>query len=379
MKGVINEMAKQALAGTIKLLEVQEAGTSAPKFKGFVFTEGITVGKDKYYTRAAVELAAKEGVFNGVPMYINHSTEREDYERPERDIRDMVGKILTTWVQEINGKVGLAFEAALHGSPTYTVEALRSWLKGMLEAQAFPETSQHSWIEGQATEIEGYPVFRVDHIAKAESLDFVTRGNAGGVIEAAESVSDAAGTERKNKKTTEGGTEMDIKEILEALKSKAEVKEAVLKALAPDFKAQTKESEALKEAQESLKAAIQAKEAAEAKIEAMELAKHKESILSAAKLKVSEAKLPEPVAERVMESVSALAITKESKPEEIIAGVETVIAKEKEYIDKLSKVQVFGNGESATEVPDSMETEEAIKRADEILSGMGIKKEQEEK
>lgn len=370
---------KQSTFGNMTLTEVQESGSAAPKFKGFVFTEGLTVGRDKFYTRASVELAAKEGVFNGVPMYINHSTEREEFERPERDVRDMVAKLTTTWVAEVNGKAALAFEAVMHGSPRYTVETLRSWLKGMLEAQAFPETSQHSWIEGQATEIEGYPVFRVDHIAKAESLDFVTRGNAGGVIEAAESVSDAAGTERKNKKTTEGGTEMDIKEILEALKSKAEVKEAVLKALAPDFKAQTKESEALKEAQESLKAAIQAKEAAEAKIEAMEFAKHKESILLAAKLKVSEAKLPEPVAERVMESVSALAITKESKSEEIIAGVETVIAKEKEYIDKLSKVQVFGNGESATEVPDSMETEEAIKRADEILSGMGVKKEQEEK
>ena len=376
-KGVIESMknGKQAIFGNMTLIEVQEAGSAAPKFKGFVFTEGLTVGRDKFYTRASVELAAKEGIFNGAPMYINHATEREEYERPERDVRDMVGKIVSTWVSEVAGKAALAFEGALHGSPSYTVETLRSWLKGMLEAQSMPETSQHSWIEGQATEIEGYPVFRVDHIAKAESLDFVTRGNAGGVIEAAESVVDS---ERKNKKMSEGGTEMTIQEILEALKGK-EVKEAVLKALAPDFKAQSKESDALKEAQEAVKEAIKAKETAEAKVEAMELAKHKESILSEAKKKVSEAKLPEPVAERVLESVSTISITKESKSEDVIAGVETAIAKEKEYLDKLGKVHVFGNGSETPAMPDTMETDEAVKRADEILGSIGVKKAQEEK
>lgn len=374
MKGVINEMAKQALAGTIKLLEVQEAGTSAPKFKGFAFTEGITVGKDKYYTRAAVELAAKEGVFNGVPMYINHSTEREDYERPERDIRDMVGKILTTWVQEINGKVGLAFEAALHGSPTYTVEALRSWLKGMLEAGATPETSQHSWIEGAAADIEGYPVYRVDRVAKAESLDFVTRGNAGGVIEAAESA-DAARKNIQNPKG-EGGNKMDFKEILEAIKKDSAIKAALLKELSPDFSAQAKESAAAKEQKEAFESAIKRAEEAEKKVAEMELARHKESILSEAKKKVAEAKLPEPVAERVTESLAGIAITKESKKEDIIAEVEKVIVKEKEYMDKLGKVHVFGNGEASEEIGDTMESEEALKKADDILSAYGTKKEE---
>ncbi len=372
-EGVKNEM-KQALAGAIKLLEVQEAGTSAPKFKGFVFTEGVTVGKDKYYTRAAVELAAKEGVFDGVPMYINHSTEREDYERPERDIRDMVGKILTTWVQEINGKVGLAFEAALHGSPTYTVEALRSWLKGMLEAGATPETSQHSWIEGAAADIEGYPVYRVDRIAKAESLDFVTRGNAGGVIEAAESA-DAA---RKNIQIPkgEGGHKMDFKEILEAIKKDSAIKAALLKELSPEFAAQAKESAAAKEQKEALESAVKRAEEAEKKVAEMELARHKESILSEAKKKVAEAKLPEPVAERVTESLAGIAITKESKKEDVIAEVEKVIVKEKEYMDKLGKVHVFGNGEAAEEIADTMESEEALKKADEILSAYGTKKEE---
>lgn len=373
MKGVKNEM-KQALAGTIKLLEVQEAGTSAPKFKGFVFTEGVTVGKDKYYTRAAVELAAKEGTFNGVPMYINHSTEREDYERPERDIRDMVGKILTTWVQEINGKVGLAFEAALHGSPTYTVEALRSWLKGMLEAGATPETSQHSWIEGAAADIEGYPVYRVDRVAKAESLDFVTRGNAGGVIEAAESA-DAA---RKNIQIPkgEGGHKMDFKEILEAIKKDSAIKAALLKELSPEFAAQAKESAAAKEQKEALESAVKRAEEAEKKVAEMELARHKESILSEAKKKVAEAKLPEPVAERVSESLASIAITKESKKEDVLAEVEKVIVKEKEYMDKLGKAHVFGNGEAAEEIGDTMESEEALKKADEILSAYGTKKEE---
>jgi len=367
-------MAKQALAGTIKLLEVQEAGTSAPKFKGFVFTEGVTVGKDKYYTRAAVELAAKEGVFSGVPMYINHSTEREDFERPERDIRDMVGKILTTWVQEINGKVGLAFEAALHGSPTYTVEALRSWLKGMLEAGATPETSQHSWIEGAAADIEGYPVYRVDRIAKAESLDFVTRGNAGGVIEAAESA-DAA---RKNIQIPkgEGGHKMDFKEILEAIKKDSAIKAALLKELSPDFSAQAKESAAAKEQKEALESAVKRAEEAEKKVAEMELARHKESILSEAKKKVAEAKLPEPVAERVTESLASIAITKESKKEDVLAEVEKVIVKEKEYMDKLGKVHVFGNGEASEEIGDTMESEEALKKADDILSAYGTKKEE---
>ena len=60
----------------------------------------------------------------------------------------------------------------------------------------------------------------------------------------------------------------------------------------------------------------------------------------------------------------------------MLAEVEKVIVKEKEYMDKLGKAHVFGNGEGAEELGDEMETEEAVKKADEILSAYGTKKEE---
>lgn len=350
--------------GALRITKVSEAapGASAYKIEGEAFAEGLTVGRDKWYTRKAVEAAAAEKAFDGVPMFLNHATEREEYERPERDIRDMVAKVVRTWAQEADGKMRLMFEALIHGSPVCPAGTLREWFHGLMAAGVTPEVSQHSWIEGQSAEVEGYPVFVVERIAKAESIDFVTFGNAGGIITAAEALKGKAPqpiTESKK-----GGQQMTIKEILEALSKDAELKAELVAALTSE----SKSAEAVKAAEAARDEAIKAKEAAEKEVQAMKLDAHKKEVIESAKAKVKESKLPEPTEKRVLESLESIAITLETKKDAIEKDVDAIVAKEKAYLESVTKVKVFGNGEEQhEEVGEGLTAQEALEAANKLF------------
>lgn len=291
-----------------------------------IVSEGLTISKDKFYTKESLKLAVEKKVFDGVPMFLNHTTPNEEFNRPERDINDMVATIQTTTFEELNGLGKIMAPISIHGSPMIDAEQMATWMRAMQDAKTPAELSQHSFIDGHDSEIGGYPVFTVDEIVAARSVDFVTAANAGGYVESLES--------KKNIK--EGGEEMEKAELEEQLKKEKEAKEVAEK------KAKDAEAENL-----SLKTA---KEASDKKIKESELKEKKEGFVKEALKLIAESKLPDPAKEKVTKAVEALVVTEATKS--LTEETKKLIAEESEYLKKFDSGDgkiVFGNGEEAEE------------------------------
>lgn len=62
------------------------------RFSVILIKEGLgNLGDLYYYTREALQKAAKDKIFEGKKLYINHPSNSEEQDRPERDVRDIGG------------------------------------------------------------------------------------------------------------------------------------------------------------------------------------------------------------------------------------------------------------------------------------------------
>ena len=331
------------------IFENVSAKDSATKtVKVCIVTEGLTARKDKVYTKEALKKAVEQGIFNGVPMFLNHTTPSEEYNRPERDINDMIATIKNTTFEEREGKGKIMGTASVHGSPIIESDKILTWMRAMADSLSPAELSQHSFIDGHDSEMNGSPVFVVDDIVVAASVDFVTAANAGGYVESLES----------KKNTKEGGVEdMEKAELELELKKEREAREAAEKKL--------------KESEEALAKERESKDAAEKKIKESELKEKKESLIKESLKFVSDSKLPEPAKEKVSKAVEALVVTEETKS--LAEETKKLIAEEAEYLKKFDSADskmVFGNGSETEEetAPAGGEVKESIEGTLESIS-----------
>lgn len=163
----------------LNIIEVAEAsGTSKGRVKIVLIEPGETVNGNKIYKPASLEQAAKEGIFNGAKMFINHPTKEEQIQRPERSVDDWIATVESTAMED--GK--LVGTCAIHGSPTRPAESIKGWLKSVKEAGVKAALSIHAILRGSYGVVKGKKIPVIESFAKAHSVDFVTAGNAGGEV-----------------------------------------------------------------------------------------------------------------------------------------------------------------------------------------------------
>ena len=110
----------------------------------------------------------------GTQMYLDHPTESESRERPERSIRDLAAVIATTPEYREKGSDGPGLYARAQVLPQYreTIKALAPHIGVSIRAHG-------SFSPGEA---EGRKGRIINHIATGESVDFVTKAGAGGKV-----------------------------------------------------------------------------------------------------------------------------------------------------------------------------------------------------
>lgn len=126
-------------------------------------------GSSGYYAPEVLERDIPRIFPTGTQMYLNHPTVKEEKERPERDLRDLVGKVIETPRMAGVDSVSVA-QVFEHWIPT--IDALAQDIG--LSIRAFGTTE-----DGAAGGKNG-PI--VQSLTEGLSIDYVTKAGAGGQI-----------------------------------------------------------------------------------------------------------------------------------------------------------------------------------------------------
>ncbi|MFI7113965.1 hypothetical protein ACIBK9_47145 [Nonomuraea sp. NPDC050227] len=159
---------QQALTERVSLAEA--AGGQAPKGRRFRarIIQGDIQGSSGFYP--AEMLKRDAAVFReGLPVFLDHPGATESYDRPERSVRDLAGKLASTAVYERDGLYA-DVEVYPHWAPV--VEAMAGDIGMSIRASGTVEASKDESIRG--------PI--VTSLTEAASVDFVTAAGAGGKV-----------------------------------------------------------------------------------------------------------------------------------------------------------------------------------------------------
>lgn len=174
-------MEEGEIEGLTQLSEAQALGGN--KFRMTVLRVGWNVKMDgnpgdKYYTRAAITTAVP--FVEGAKSFADHPTDREERERPQRSIKELVG-YWTDATQEADGRA------------TATLVLLESaeWLKPALIAAeqlsskgiVFVGPSINGYGNSRIGEAEGRRGKIVESVKVMQSIDIVTAPAAGGTVD----------------------------------------------------------------------------------------------------------------------------------------------------------------------------------------------------
>lgn len=125
-------------------------------------------GSSGYYSQPVLEAAASDKVFAaGTHMYLDHPTESEEYERPERSVRDLAA-VLTEDARWDADAGALVAETEVFGPYAEAIVAMKDHIGVSIRASA---------------EVSESPKGRtIERLVAAESADFVTKAGRGGSI-----------------------------------------------------------------------------------------------------------------------------------------------------------------------------------------------------
>jgi hypothetical protein len=131
--------------------------------------EGNRWGTSGYYPRAVIERDGPTAWPAGTLSYLDHPTPDEEAARPERSVRDLAAKIVTTPVYESDGLYA-DIEVFPHAAPL---------------VDALAETIGLS-VRGEGTarfgEVAGRQGMIIESLDRGHSVDFVTKAGAGGKL-----------------------------------------------------------------------------------------------------------------------------------------------------------------------------------------------------
>lgn len=200
-----SETTSEAADGQLATVELVEADTTtmAPAEGGDTgptgrrrfrmrLIEGDRWGSSGYYSRGLLERDGPKVFPAGTLMFLDHPGATESMDRPERSVRDLAARIVTTPTYETSGpgvdKPGLysVIEVFPHQQPM--VDALADTMGVSIRAAG---TSK----PGEAAGREG-PI--ITSLVRGHSVDFVTKAGAGGrlteVLESARAASETGST-----------------------------------------------------------------------------------------------------------------------------------------------------------------------------------------
>nr|DAS74712.1 MAG TPA: Prohead core protein protease [Caudoviricetes sp.] len=194
-------------------------------------------GSSGIYT--AENLAESAPLFKaGTEMFIDHPTETEEWERPERSIRDYAGVFLEDATVGEDGAL-------------YTICKVFSGINELIKDKwEHIGVSINAWCDQPIAETGVVPVF-----AGVRSVDFVTAPGAGGAV------IDLLESNRNNSITKEAGMDKEIESKFDELKGEIA---SVIEALGSKFDSivtsiqESKEDEKVEEASVDVDAAIEA-------------------------------------------------------------------------------------------------------------------------
>nr|DAK18182.1 MAG TPA: Prohead core protein protease [Caudoviricetes sp.] len=320
-----------------------EATNTSGKYPVKVIQPGW--GSSGYYSNDV--LAASASLFEGAQMFWNHPKSSDNYERPERDLRDLAGVLTNVRYEESNASgAGIYGDAIVFDAFRETLDEIAPYIGVSIRAGG----KVH---EGEAEDRGG---LIVDEINLVQSVDFVTRAGAGGKVLAqfAEAARPIEILEEKEKEN-----DMELEEAIKTIGERDETINGL--------------NNQLTEAQSTIDALTQ------------EVSRLSEvhmlaecSAIVAAELKESD--LPEVTKERIQQESGKFMATKDEGDEESIKkvldqekvkeSVQEAIKAEAEYISKLSGgINISGMGSNGHE--DGGKLEEAVDMTD-TFKAMGL-------
>ncbi|QAY69995.1 hypothetical protein [Xylanimonas protaetiae] len=159
-------MSRTLLHESTSLVEAAKPTDGPGRLRVKVIDAGT--GSSGVYTEALLKQAAKDRVFHaGLHCYIDHPSESEQWERPERSIKDLAGVLATDAVFENGGLYA-------------DVKVFSAWRKPIADMAESIGMSIRAQAEVGSTDDNGRPVF--SKILSAESVDFVTHAGRGGAV-----------------------------------------------------------------------------------------------------------------------------------------------------------------------------------------------------
>lgn len=131
-------------------------------------------GSSGYYPAETLQAAARDKVFaEGLPIYLDHPTQIEARDRPERSVRDLAGLLVedAKW----NGSA-LVAEARIVPAHAELVASLEGIAGMSIRAEG----------EIEPADVDGRRVRKITKLVAAESVDIVTKAGRGGRFEVLE-------------------------------------------------------------------------------------------------------------------------------------------------------------------------------------------------
>ncbi len=186
-----------AIAIGVRLIENAQINEATREIPVLIIKEGMGNKVDRHFYSAELlhRVAPK---FDGVKAYANHPSKAEEKDRPERDIRDIVGHYHSPKVVMVEGKSAIEAILKINGGDAY------SWAWDLVkEAAAFAKKfpakeyvgiSINAWGASHVHEADGEAMNMVDDLTEVQSADIVTAAGAGGGFRLREAIQKALGT-----------------------------------------------------------------------------------------------------------------------------------------------------------------------------------------
>lgn len=155
-----------------ELTELVESAAGAAKREVKIIAPGW--GASGYYSPDVLKRDGPLAFAAGTHMYLDHPTESESRERPERSVRDLAAVTVSTPEYREDGAAGPGLYATATILPTYAevIDHLAPHIGVSIRARG-------SFVAGEA---EGRKGNIVSKIIRGESVDFVTKPGAGGKV-----------------------------------------------------------------------------------------------------------------------------------------------------------------------------------------------------
>lgn len=131
-------------------------------------------GSSGYYSADVLRRDGPQVFRAGTHMYIDHPSESEAIDRPERSVRDLAGALVTDARWEDNGPAGpgLYADALVTGPLREVLDDIAPHIGVSIRASGYAQDGE---AEGRAGRV-------ITSLVSAESVDFVTRAGRGGQV-----------------------------------------------------------------------------------------------------------------------------------------------------------------------------------------------------